>query len=177
MKWHLLSYKQKIKLLVASALVILILCYQYGFKNTWNVYADYKENKIKTEQLEDYVNLMPLLKNEEKKINDLIKNNLLDTLTDAKETLAFITTFCKINNLKLTEYQPVQIAGNDNFNIATRQISVEGNYSGLLKLVYELENHQIYGRLCSVIFKSAEDPTSGKISLSCTFYLQNLMKK
>ena len=177
MKWHALSYNQKLKLLAAAAIVILILCYQYGFKNTWAVYADYKENKLKTEQLGDYVALMPVLKNEEKKINDLIKNNLADTLSDAKETLAFITSFSKTSGIKLIEYQPMQITQNNSFNIATRQITVEGNYTGLLKLLYELENHQSYGRLCSAFFKSAEDISSGKISLTCTFYLQNLIRK
>lgn len=165
------------KLLGITALVLSILCYQYGFKNTWNVYSDYKENKIKTEQLGDYANLMPILKNEEKKVNDLIKNNLADTVNDAKETLSFITLFCKSAALKLTEYQPAQISENSNFNIATRQVSVEGSYSGLLKLLYELENHQTYGRLCSASFKSSEDPSTGKIILSCTFFLQNLIRK
>ena len=177
MKWQALSYNQKLKLLGAAALILLLLCYQYGFKNTWTVYADYQDNKIKTAQLGDYVILMPVLKNEEKKINDLIKNNLADTLNDAKETLAFITSFCKTEGLKLTEYQPMQITENSSFNIATRQVSVEGYYTGLLKLLYELENHQSYGRLCSASFKAVEDISSGKIALSCTFYLQNLMRK
>ncbi|MBS1509217.1 MAG: hypothetical protein JST86_00135 [Bacteroidetes bacterium] len=177
MKWQLLSYNQKLKLLGVAALAMLVLCYQYGFKNTWAVYNEYQENKTRTDQLENYTILMPEIKSEEKRINDLIKNNLSDTLYDAKETLAFVTTFCKNKHLKLTEYQPVQVTENSSFNIATRQITVEGDYTGLLMLLFEMENHQNYGRLCSAVFKSTEDASSGKITLSCTFFLQNLIRK
>ncbi|MBK8787013.1 MAG: hypothetical protein IPN43_11095 [Chitinophagaceae bacterium] len=108
---------------------------------------------------------------------DLIKNHTADTVNSPKETLAFITSFCKLNKLKLTEYLPMQITENSNFNIATRQISVEGSYTLLLKLLFELENQQFYGRLCSANFKSIEDPYSHKIILTCTLYLQNLILK
>lgn len=177
MKWGLLTYKQKTKLLAIGIIVLFFICYLYAFKKTWVIYNEYSENVTKAEQAVDYITLSPALQSEEKKIAGIIKTHTADTLNSTKETLAFITSFCKQNRLKLTEYLPMQVSENSNFNIATRQISVEGNYKGLLKLLYELENRQSYGRLCSASFKSVEDPYSHKISLICTFYIQNLIPK
>jgi len=177
MKWNLLTYNQKIKLLITAAVLFLFICYQYALKKTWTVYEEYKQNNVHADQSGNYMSLIPGLQNQEKKMADLISNHTADTVNTPKETLAFITSFCKQSRLRLTEYQPLQITENTNFNIATRQISVEGNYAGLLKLLYELENQRFYGRLCSAYFKSIEDPYSNKITLTCTFYLQNLITK
>lgn len=138
---------------------------------------EYNKNYINADQSGNYVNLFPGLQYQEKKVADLINNHTADTINTPKETLAFITFFCKQSRLKLTEYLPMQITENSNFNLATRQISVEGSYMSLLKLLYELENQRFYGRLCSAYFKSTEDPYSHKIILTCTFYLQNLIPK
>ena len=177
MKWNLLTYKQKIKLLTIGAMLFLFICYQYALKKTWNVYQEYSQNYINADQSGNYINLIPGLQYQEKKVVDLINNHTADTINTPKETLAFITFFCKQGRLKLTEYLPMQITENSNFNLATRQISVEGSYMSLLKLLYELENQRFYGRLCSAYFKSTEDPYSHKIILTCTFYLQNLIPK
>lgn len=177
MKWNLLAYNQKIKLLGLAAVIFMFICYQYPFKKTWYAYTAYQENAVNAEQSGNFINLFPGLQQQEKKMADLIKNHTADTVNSPKETLAFITSFCKLNKLKLTEYLPMQITENSNFNIATRQISVEGSYTLLLKLLFELENQQFYGRLCSANFKSIEDPYSHKIILTCTLYLQNLILK
>lgn len=177
MKLSNLSYNHKTKLLSIGALLFLLICYQYAFKKTWNIFQEYRQNYTNADQSGNYQNLIPGLQYQEKKMADLINNHISDTLNTPKETLAFITSFCKQSRLKLTEYLPVQIAENSGFNIATRQISVEGSFKGLIKLLYELENQQFYGRLCSASFKSVEDPYSHNIILTCTFYLQNLIAK
>jgi hypothetical protein len=177
MKWKNLKYEQKIKFLITGASVMLILCYQYGLKKTWISYNEYKENKIKTDQLSSYVANIPSIQNDEKIIDGILKNNIADTLNSDRQTLAFITFFCKKNKLWLTDYQPIQVTENSNFNIATTQVTIGGSYINILKLLFEIENLQSYGRLCSVLFKSNEDLNSGKIILKCTFYLQNLIRK
>lgn len=177
MKWSLLTYNQKIKLLSLAAVIFMLICYQYAFKKTWYTYTEYRENSVNAEQSGNFIHLFPGLQQQEKKMAGLINNHTADTVNSPKETLAFITSFCKLNRLKLTEYLPMQLTENSNFNIATRQISVEGNYTLLLKLLFELENRQLYGRLCSANFKSTEDPYSHKIILTCTLYLQNLILK
>lgn len=177
MKWSLLSYNQKLKLLAAAAILLLYISFQYAIKKTWSVYKEYQENYSNAQQSDSYINLIPAVKQQEKKMADMIRNNTSDTINTPKETLAFITAFCKQNRLKLIEYQPAQLAENSSFNIATRQVSVEGSYSNLLKLLYQIENSQLYGRLCSASFKSVEDPQTQNITLTCTFYLQNLIQK
>jgi hypothetical protein len=177
MKWHLLTYKQKLRVMGLVAFVLIILSYQYGIKKTWVVYDEYSENSEKIKRSSQAALLLPQLKVEEKKINEIIKNNLSDTLTAPKETLAFITGFCKENQLRLIEYLPIQLSENSSYNIATRQISVEGVYADLLKLLYQLENNQFFGRLCSAVFKRTEDPVNDKIALTCTFFLQTLIQK
>lgn len=177
MKWNSLTYQQKLRTLIAGSIVMLIFCYQYGFKNTWNIYSEYQQNKTRTEQVNNYLSTVPYLKTEEEVVNDIIKKNFADTINSDRLTLAFITSFCKTNNLLLTDYQPMQIVENNNFDIATRQIAVEGSYIYLLKLLFEIENVQSYGRLCSVLFKGTEDISTGNVILKCTFYLQNLITK
>lgn len=176
MNWNTLRYKQKVRILGSGAIILLIVCYLYGFKQTLAIYNKYEESKIKAEKSTDYANLFPLLQYEEKRLNTFIKNNLVDSTTTSKETLAFIGSYCKAHNLQVIEYLPAQVTENKVFNIVTSQVTVGGSYKELVQLVYELENHQHFGRLCSLSFKSTEDPYNGNISLTATFYLQNLIQ-
>ena len=50
---------------------------------------------------------------------------------------------------------------------------VEGNYSNLLKMVYELERNKKTGRLASVNFRKKKDYRKNKEFLSATIFLQN----
>jgi hypothetical protein len=177
MNWSKLTYKQRKRLLWLASIVALLICYQYAFKKTWEIYGEYKENNDKAARSVDHLQSLPRLQKEAAMINDLIKSNISDTVNKPKEMLAFIGSFCKQHKMRLMEYSPMQLADGSDFNIATSQVTVEGYYKGLLKLIYELENHQSYGRLRAASFKSTEDPYTGNISLACTIYLQNLIPK
>lgn len=175
MNWRSFTYRRKMRLLWGGGLLLFVAAFQFSFSKTWQLYRALQKNKELASESQTQAAAASRVGNESKEMDRLIQKYYLDTVNTPKATLAFITSFCKLSRLELIEYQPLQVYEQAGTMVATRQITVKGHYSGLLKLLYELENHQNFGRLCSVTFKSIEEPSTENILLYSTIYLQNII--
>jgi len=167
-----LTYKQKLQLLIAGFVLLLIFCYQLAISKTITEYKMYEANKKHSGLSKDSSVPYSVLQQKIKLLNDIQTQYSLDTTEGDRNFLLLLDGYCKDYNLVFKEYKPFK----DEKKVWTRSVTIEGNFIDILNLIYELEQNEKTTRVCSVNFKTSKANAKGKLVLSCTFYIQNLLK-
>lgn len=173
--WAGISNKNKLKLLAAGGILLLIICYQFSVKRTIEEYKQYQQYVSNNQQQSATDQSFRQLEEKEKKIKGLFEQYALDTLDNTRNLLSIAGNFCQENDLTLKEYKPFPVSPADTIKILTRYVLVEGRYVDCLKLVHALETKYQAGKVNSVLFKSYTDMKTSKTYLQCGMYVQNLI--
>lgn len=173
--WEKLSYRNKIKLLGAVAVLALIICYKLSIARTIDEYLTYSANKQAMVQPGSEAPSGMLLEQKEKQLNAQLEQFVLDTLDNSKNLLSIVGNYCNSHNLVLKDFVPYPVSKTDTLQVLTRYVNVEGAYIDCLKLVYELETRWKAGRVSGVQFKSYTDVNKSETHLNCMIYIQNLI--
>jgi hypothetical protein len=172
-----LSFKKKNQfLLIGSGLCLLLIWF---FLISSNLEKSQKNEELKR-KIKLAENAPEKIKSLEVSLEDLnghLNYYLLDSLKDQEYILEVVSNFCQKNNVTLRELPKVTAMEEENFTVVTSMIVAEGDFHHLLKLVYEMEQHNKVGRLSSVGFKSYIDTKTKKLVLNLTIYLQNILIK
>lgn len=169
------TYKQKLKVLATSAVVLLLICYQFSISKAVNEYRIYKEQKQAATLQNNAKTSLQLLESKNRMLDRVLEQFVLDTLDESKNLLGIVSNYCDQHNLELKEYKPNPVKESDSLRILTRDITLEGEFSDCLHLVYELETKFKAGRVSSVLFKSYENANSSETYLNCTMHIQNII--
>lgn len=161
-------------MLAGSAVLLLILCYQFSFSRAMVEYNSFKEQKEVALQGRHNVSV-PLLESKSRMLDNLLDQFVLDTLDESKNLLGITGNYCSRHEVRLKEYKPYPVKTADSLQILTRSITVEGSFKDCLNFVYELESKFKAGRVSSVLFKSFTDPISTRSYLHCSIFIQNII--
>ena len=101
------------------------------------------------------------------------KQYLIDSSIMDANILATLNLSCKDLGLQFKEYKPLTTNAQ---SIWTRAITVQGGFIPILALVYQLEQIERICRVASVNFKKQKAGDESE-ELSCTLYIQNVIKK
>lgn len=170
-----ISHSQKLKLLGAGLLLLIILCYRFAFSLTIDQYHEYKSYNPKTEEDPTELVSEEKLKENNKQLDVVLSHFELDSVNENKNLLLITSKYCQANRINLKEYRPFHLSSVDSLQILTRLVEIEGDFEDCLKFVYQLELLENTGRISSVEFKSFTDPLDKKVKLSCILYVQNLI--
>ncbi len=169
---HKYDYRRRLQLLRWSIVPILLVCYFLAFKKTFNVIRDYRRNTVLAVQ--------GAALNDSLKIYDARQNNIalwkkqymIEPETVDGGLLADINIECRNLGLKFIEYKPL---GTNGENIWTRSVTVEGDFSPILRLVYSLEQVKKLCRVASINYKEATTGDDAEM-LQCTLFIQNIIQ-
>lgn len=171
-----LTYKKKIILMMAGFVVFLFIAWSVSIKSTFELA---NQCSICEEQLE-FVKDAPLkIASLQKEID--VKEQILGHSNAGVEfqehLLKQVTEFCQQNQLILREYPQVHNYIQQEYNIETNEIIVEGPFIKLLKLLYALEQEYKLGKVVSAKFMSKKDFKTNQMKLTLTIYVQNIKKE
>ncbi|MDP2384979.1 MAG: hypothetical protein Q8M29_01290 [Bacteroidota bacterium] len=173
-----LTYQKKLKLLAPLAIVALLLVYFLGIKKTISLRSEIKEKQEKLIQAKDIDTKVSLIRSKLKKIDNLIGSDMDSSSKVIDVILEDITTYCSEQGCTLRDIPLMHEASDNNFDIETYFITVEGSYKQLLNLVYLLEQKKKSGgRLSSCLLYSKKNNATKKLSLEATLYIQQYNKK
>lgn len=173
-----LTYQRKLKLLAPIAVIALLLVYFFGIRKTLTLRSDIKAKQEKLAQSKDINTKVSLIRAKLKKIDALIGNDMDSSSKVIDVILEDITTYCNKEGCTLRDIPVVHQASDNNFDIETYFITVEGAYKQLLNLVYLLEQKKKSGgRLSACLFYSKKNNATKKLSLEATLYIQQYNKK
>ncbi len=88
--------------------------------------------------------------------------------------LEAVTTFCRKKELLVKTFPEANSYQQENDQIITNEIEVEGNYTSIVELVYLLEQQEKLGSLSSLDFYKYKDRRLRKNTLRAKIVLRNL---
>ncbi|MBI5541222.1 MAG: hypothetical protein HY951_14245 [Bacteroidia bacterium] len=170
------TYNKKVKLLAIGVVVMLFLSYYLSFRKTISSYSECQDYKS---QLENIQTAPAEISNVEQQLATIERSVGMspDTSTDfQKVLLEKVSSYCQQNNVVLTEFPQTIYFSNQDFEVETNQVVVEGSFVKILTLVYNLEQKFRLGKIVSLRFASQKDYKTGATKLFATLYFQNFKK-
>jgi hypothetical protein len=172
--WSKLTYQQKNKVLAIGYAVFFLLVYQFAISKSL---ALYKQNSSLEEKLvtakESYKNKEALEKRQHN-LDTHLSSFFVDSMSHQEYLLETISTYCSQHKILIKEIPAKTEYLEDDFEVETHRIILEGDFIPLLKMVYLLEQKNKTGRLSSVLFSLKFDNKRKKEILSLTLYIQNI---
>jgi len=174
LNFNSLTYQQKNKALVIVGILLFIICYLFAFRNTIELYNKNKQAEQKLTSLENAPQQIAGLNTRLTFLNSRVKQYVRDNDFEQEDVLVEISNFCKENKLKIVEFPKSTLKRKEDIVIETFTFKVEGNFTNLVKLIYDIEVVQKIGRVAALDFKSQIDKRTKIKRLTVEIFLQNL---
>lgn len=158
--------------MILVILLAALLIYQLAIKRTISAYSSYVQSKEQLDKAANAPLLAAQLENELKRMNQKI-GSVKDT-NKVQGILELITHYCQNNNAVLREFPEMMTAEQGELKIETNRFVVQGSFSSLIGLVYDLEQKHRLGKISSVKYLLKKDMRSKETLLTATVFLQNV---
>jgi len=170
------SYKQKVAGLTKALIIVGIISWSFAVEKTYDLYFD----NIRLEKQLVSASLAPQkIATFNQTLNQLDEHLFLnvDQANRQDNLLASIGAICKYKKLSLLSFPEVIAQQADDYIVATNVIEIEGKYTKLVEMVYDIEQIQKLGRVSSVSFELVKDRRTKKEKLIAKIFLQVIKSK
>ncbi|MBI2968492.1 MAG: hypothetical protein HYY40_11870 [Bacteroidetes bacterium] len=154
-----------------------MITWQFAIKKTIDLYDRCAKLEGQLESVSDAPAKTAILEKELEEVDNKIGSGFTTGYDNHQRLLELLTNFCKREGVILREFPKPEKNAQRNYSVETSIFVVEGNFSDLNRLIYELEQKQKAGKVSSVLFQTKEDYKTKRISLTATIYLQNVSKQ
>lgn len=111
------------------------------------------------------------------KLNSIVGSGKRLETPVREDLLSLLTNFGQNHSIVLREFPPTLFKQDNDLLVETNMFTVEGSFTKLLALVYELEQKKKIGKVSSVIYQTKKDNATNRLVLTATIYLQNIKKQ
>ena len=168
-----LTNKQKSILLLVGIFLTVLVSYNLAFKKTFTLKSQCKE----TEQKLNYLNNAPQRISQIKAKIDNIDRKVgknRDYPDTEEYLLEKISELCHKRDVIFTEFPGHHSITGNEYTIETYQMILQGRYTQLLLVLYELEKSFTLGKIASVEFFTKKIIRSGKMKLNMKLIVQSI---
>ena len=170
-----LTYKQRLLYILIGGGVFSFVIYNMALSNTIDIAiknSEYREQIAKSKNAPEQIKI---LTQKIKRIEQLVGTNKDYTAVDIHQVLLeSVTGYVQKNELILKDFPQPYITSNNGYVTKTAELTVEGRFINLLKLIYFLENNYTVGKVVAVDFKTSKELRTRKRKLNTTIYIQNV---
>jgi len=174
MKKRTLTYKNQYRLLVVAVILMTLLVYRLALSKTISIYHLKNELVQRSAEIQDAPQRIAGLKSQIGEFESLISGNTNDTTETRNKIMSYASRFCNDNNLVLSGFLPPVDIDRNSFILETNILEIEGGFSKILHLVYNLEKEWKPGKVVSVRFFTKEDIRTKNIKLYAHVYIQKV---
>jgi hypothetical protein len=172
--WNKLTYQQKNKVLLVGYLIFLFAAYQLAISKSWELYTQNKELEEKINSSSSNYRGKEELEKKRQLLDHRISSFFVDSVSHQDYLLGTISTYCNQHHVLIKEIPAMSKYIEDDFEVGTYKVVLEGDFIPLLKMVYLLEQKNKMGRISSVLFSLKYDNKRKKEILSMILYIQNI---
>ncbi|PKP03993.1 MAG: hypothetical protein CVU11_06440 [Bacteroidetes bacterium HGW-Bacteroidetes-6] len=177
MKLQQITYKNRYRLLLAGIVVLAVIVYHFGFSKTIAMYQLKNELIDRSSEVEDAPQRISGLKQQVAAFESLISGNPSDTTETRNKIMNYVSRFCNDHNLTLSGFLPPVDVDRGTFILETNILEIEGDFSTILRLVYNMEMVWKPGKVVSVKFFTSEDLRTKTLKLFAHVYIQKVKTK
>lgn len=174
-----MNYNQKNIVFLIGFILLVVMAYQLSFSKTTQIKKQYINLKFQDDQFALTSKNTNYLQNQHKYYDSILtKFQVSSEISFQHNLLNKLHQFSKKNNLKIRNFeQPHIINLNKTTRQETYQFKVEGNYTSIIALIYNLEQTNKMGKIISSLFEKKKDYRTSKESLLCTILLQKIIQE
>jgi|GEM_PF-611803 len=169
-----LTYRQKFLALLAIATLLGFAAYKRSFKLTLDAYHELSELSEQLIEINSSSNTVQELDTEILFLDNLLGEENMESVLVQQEILNFVTN--KSKSVHVFDVAEVHEASDNKFTIHTNQLTIEGSFEALLKIVYEFEKEFPYSRVVNTSFFKKKDFKTRRIKLYAKIIFQNYEK-
>jgi len=156
-------------------ILLLWISYIFSFSKSFEVLNKYKALSKEKEMLKSIPNQIIKLKKENVYLDSLLaKNKLSSESSFQNNLLQHISSYGKENNLKIVSFNSPHVFSKNESTMKTFSFSVKGNYTSIIKLIYNLEQKNKFGKIISVDFERKKNYRLNRNYLVCEILLQRI---
>ena len=170
------TYKQKLIIFPILTLLLGIIIYKYTIKKTLDLKTQIQVLDKNISLLDNATFKINALKKNIKEINNSLGNYSLSETHTHKRVFSHINNYCIKHGLTIKRFPEIHKFNAHNYRTHTNEIEIKGNFKGLLKLQYQIENNFNIGKLSSVQYIKTKDNKTNTYSLTANFIIQNFTK-
>nr|WP_299381197.1 hypothetical protein [Allomuricauda sp.] len=160
------------KYLIGGILAMFLVCYFLAVKNTLalksQLLASQKQHGVHM-NINQQVSQLAI---KEQRLDLELSSLHLDDTSMQNNLLRVLNKKSEDNGLKIIVFNAPHIVQDNNTELKTQIFTLEGSYSSILKVLYELESKGSFGRITHVNFEKQRDLRSRVSSLQATVYLE-----
>ncbi len=171
--WQSLSFQTRNRVLWIGAGVFLLIAYQMAFQPTLEAYQTYRRLSAQLQSSGSSAAQMQHTKREMAQFEQYLASYRTDS-SRTDPLLSGLTPLCRKHDVRIQALLPAQEEQQEDYQIITRPVRLQGKYISLLKVIHGIEYQLKVGRLSSVQFRLEEDPISRKKNLYAECYIQHL---
>ncbi len=165
-----LTHKQRLIVLLAGTLLLILIAYVFALRKTINRYSEYTALKQQNRKQQNYYAQVGELRLQLEKINRIIGNSNYAEIP----LLNKMAHYAEGKKIVFKSLPAPRVTEDNGYRIYHQQLSLTGHFKDLLSFVYALENDKSIGMVRSVEFTKEKDRSSRKEVLIANVLLQNI---
>ncbi|MFN8711803.1 MAG: hypothetical protein ACK5Z2_03040 [Bacteroidota bacterium] len=167
-----LSWKRKNQLLLAGAVALLWIVYNYAVSNTLNAKNDCQKLQLRIDSAASAPEQLAALELQMEGFKNITGASDSST-AEHERLLGIVTNYCEQHHLLLRDFSPAVSFPQQDWHIDNHPVTVEGTFAELLRLVHHLEK-QPGGNVISTEYRSRRDNKTQELSLTLVIYIQTI---
>lgn len=173
-----MNIKQKNSILVIAILLLFWAAYQFSFSNTIELKNQYLSLKKEQKLYTNVAQKLTQLKQQNVYYDSILKLKKIETESSFQNNLLkTISAFTDTTNCTIVTFNKPHVFKTDNAQLNTFSFTINGNFSNITQLIYELEQHFKLGKIISVNFEKKKNYRRNTYFLECAILLQQVQQK
>lgn len=169
-----ITYKKKFFAVIIGFVLLVMACYKKTYKHMFAAKKELSNVEQKLLNIDNSYNKLYALKNDIQNLDNIIGGHSINAEDAQQELLDYISkTNIEVNIISIED---VHLFSDDEFLVYSNQITLEGSYTNLIKLLYETEKNFKNSRVISSEFYSKKNYSTNKQNLFLKIILQNYEK-
>lgn len=173
MKWNELSYTNRLKILPLIIIMGGALVYSMTLSKTLDLSNEVTRLQTEVNQISMAPVQIQNLKHELADLDSKIGNHSGDISQEG--IFRSLSQYCTGHNLMIREFPVFHKFSNQDHEVRSFQVEIEGGFHDLLKLVYHLEQKIYLGKIASLHFEKKRNRRSRREYLSLKITLQTVL--
>lgn len=168
-----MTKKTKMIVLLVGFLLALLLCYQLAISKTVALKKEY--NSLKQQELlfKNTPKQVSLLKQKKTYYDNLLSKYQLNGSSVQNNLLKTINAFADSSKIKVVSFLEPHIINKNDLKISSYQMTLEGDFNAILKLIYILEQKTKFGEITNLHFEKKTNFRMGKKYLQARLLLKS----
>lgn len=171
----MMSSSRKFYLLIFACILMFLLCYQFSFRQTIQLYSEINNLEKKNEMSDRLPFELDSIRNEINNYHSLLGNTDFSPSEIQQQILNLSTIICdKLPGIKIIEFPKLLTMNSEDAEIRISRLQLKGRFKPLLLFLNEFEKTTKSGKVISTHFEIKKNYHANIEELYLTIYIQNI---